>query len=231
MLAAPGILAHRCPGASALVALQVAKDVNFSFSFTLQSMLSFISFAFSCCQITHIFYALNFGSNGLEYLWDPNGSAEAVCLMSVGILCAITLWLRNYSQISLQQVSSHNFWQLVTCSLFLVRTQLRYSISGLLCFPQISIYCKLCHQLQREKCRGFSIDPVVLPVALSGSLFTNSASVMSLNTQTKSNLGEKGLFLYFRSQPIIERGQDRNSNRSQNHGVTLLAGSLEGSWT
>ena len=73
------------------VAFWIAKDLNISF--TLQSMLSFIS-DFGFFRFALVFYALFFISYGLDYLWDPNGSAERPCA-SFRILYAITPWSRR----------------------------------------------------------------------------------------------------------------------------------------
>lgn len=106
MLAVQGLLAHLCPGVIRPPCLQIAKDFNF----TLQSMLSLISSGFSCCQNTHIFYALNFGSNGLEYLWiqmavlkHSASRQHSVCRNTV------TQAPRELSGFHYSKLSSHNF--------------------------------------------------------------------------------------------------------------------------
>lgn len=109
-----------------------------------------------CLLLTHIFYVLNFGSYELEYLWDPNGSAEAFSLIPHS-LCRNNMKQTSTTEIPrfpYSKLSSHNSWQLVTCPIFPVRTQLRYSISVLIfCFPQISIYWKLPSALRKNAWR------------------------------------------------------------------------------
>lgn len=191
-------------------------------------MLSFYPSQVACCWTTHIFYVLNFGSYELEYLWDPNGGAEAFSLIPHS-LCRNTMNQTSTTEIPrfpYSKLSSHNSWQLVTCPIFPVRTEIQYfslnMLSPNLNIPKTAVSFK-------EKClETFGWGKSSRQWVSKEACLTTSMSVVVIKHSDQKQFREEKVYLSYvsSSQCIVEGGQGRNS--SPMHGGTPIASSLEG---